>query len=68
MRVQVVVVRVPVIPHAGRAYIDGEDVENEGPLIVWVQESLVTEDEANALEAEMNGVVRRVIGKLREPA
>lgn len=69
MRVQVVVVRVPVIPCAGRAYIDGEDVEKgEGPIYVWVKESLMTEDEARTLEADMNGAVHRVVGEFRESA
>ncbi|MFC7791293.1 hypothetical protein [Streptomyces cinereoruber] len=52
-RVRIEVARTQEIPHAGRAYLEG-DVTGDEPLTLWVLTSLVTEQEARDLEAELN--------------
>ncbi|MFI0827186.1 hypothetical protein ACH4Q7_22335 [Streptomyces roseolus] len=56
--VRVEVIRTPVIPHGGRAYLDG-DVTGDGLVTLWVLQSLVTEQEAADLAEELTGLTRR---------
>ncbi|NYV73651.1 hypothetical protein [Streptomyces sp. UH6] len=65
MRVQVV--RVPEIPHAGRAYLDGESGER-GAVVVWVQEDLVTDEEAQRLEHVLSRAAQGVLAQGGQPA
>ncbi|MGW6393050.1 hypothetical protein ACWFR1_21645 [Streptomyces sp. NPDC055103] len=59
-RVRVEVIRTPVIPHGGRAYLDGE-VTGDGLITLWVLSTLVTEQEAAALAEELTGVTHTTL-------